>query len=181
MAARRAAAADGDRPSYTDLIVAATATALAAVPQVNAVYVDGGLRRHATADIGVAVDTPRGLLVPVLPGVDPGDVGLLHRRLRELVDRTTRGTLRAEDQSPAAVTVSNLGAYGVETGFPLVTEGQTALVFVGALVERPAIVNGGIVVQQQLGLAIAYDHRVVDGATAARFTAALKAALEAAA
>ncbi|TQS46136.1 2-oxo acid dehydrogenase subunit E2 [Cryptosporangium phraense] len=167
------------RATLTDLVISAVAAALGEVPQVNARYHDGGLEHYDLTNVGVAVATDRGLIVPTIAGVNPVDVTGIGRRLRELTDRAQHGTLRADDQAPAAVTVSNLGRYGVETGVPLVTEGQTALVFVGAVVERVAVVNGGIVVQPQMGIAIAYDHRVLDGLTAAKFTGALKARLEA--
>jgi pyruvate dehydrogenase E2 component (dihydrolipoamide acetyltransferase) len=82
--------------------------------------------------------------------------------------------------SGGTITVSNLGMYGIETGTPLVTAPQAATVFAGAIVDRPAAVDGSVALRPVLGLAVAFDHRVLDGVSAARFTSALRRALESA-
>lgn len=175
---REAAASTGNRVSLTDLLVAAVAGAAIEVPEANATFAGEEIILYADVNVSVAVATDRGLVVPVVreaQALRPAEIGA---RIRELAAQAKAGTLTGDDLSGGTITVSNLGMAGVETGFPLVNAPQAVIVFAGAVVERPAVVDGQIVVQPQLGLGIGYDHRVLDGATAARFTAALRTAIE---
>jgi len=161
-----------------DLCVAAAARALAAEPELNAVL-DGDERvLFAEVNVGIAVDTPRGLTVPVLRGADRLALEALSARVRELAHAARNGGLGPADFEGGSVTVSNLGAYGIRCGTPVLNAPEAVLVFVGAVEERVVARDGGIQVRPQMTLSVAYDHRVTDGARAARYTARLKDLLE---
>lgn len=165
--------------TFTDLVLDAVVAACAAVPQANASFADDHIDMHHDVDITLAMDTPAGLLVPVLRRAQELSLAGRSRARHELTERARTGTLTVDDMGLGTITVSNLGAYGVTTGVPLLVAPYAAIVFVGALEERVVVRGGGIAIRTMCGLGISYDHRVVDGATGARFTVALRAALEA--
>lgn len=178
---RRSQAAEQGTPvSLTALLIAAVAQAVEAVPEANASFRGEEIVLYSEVNVSVAVATSQGLTVPVLRGVQKLDLAGIAAGLRDLADRAVAGRLGPGDFSGGTITVSNLGMSGVETGFPLVNAPEAVIVFAGAVVERPAASGGQVVIRPELGLAIGYDHRVLDGATAARFTSALRGALEAA-
>jgi pyruvate dehydrogenase E2 component (dihydrolipoamide acetyltransferase) len=176
--ARKALAADGQRVSITDVVLAAAVSALKDNPRINAAYRDGELHIYDRINLGVAVDTPDGLIVPVIHGAHALDVFELSRRASELAERARAKKLRPTDLENATFTVSNLGAYGVETGTPVIFTPQLALMFVGAIRDEVVAVDGRPEVRPVMQIAIAYDHRGADGATASRFTTRVKELLE---
>lgn len=178
---RRAQAAERGAPvSLTALLIAAVARAVEAVPEANATFQGEQIVLYSDVNVSVAVATSQGLTVPVLHGVQKLDLAGIASGLRDLAGRADAGQLGPGDFADGTITVSNLGMFGVENGFPLVNAPQAAIVFAGAVTDQPAAVGGQVVVRPELGIAIGYDHRVLDGATAARFTSALRGALEAA-
>jgi uncharacterized OsmC-like protein len=136
------------------------------------------LVRHSSVDVGFAVETERGLYVPVIRRAEALSVEALAAEAARLSAAAREGALRAGDSGGASLTVSNLGMYGIRAGTPVISPGEPALVFVGAIEDRPVVLNGGLAIRPMLTLSVAYDHRIVDGAAAARFTASLKATLE---
>jgi pyruvate dehydrogenase E2 component (dihydrolipoamide acetyltransferase) len=106
-------------------------------------------------------------------------LGELARRRGEIAERARTGTLTIEDVEGGTITVSNLGMFGIESATPLVTLPQAVIVFVGAMIDEPVVRDGSIEVRPVIRLSAACDHRVLDGATAARFMTALKRNLEA--
>lgn len=176
---RAEAAAQGVRVNLTALLIAAVAKAVEQVPEANASFRGEEIVLFSDVNVSVAVDTERGLIVPVIRRAQELDVAEIGAATRELADRAAAGRLTEDDLTGGTITVSNLGMFGVETGFPLVNAPQAVIVFAGAVVDRPAVVDGEVGIRPELGLAIGFDHRVLDGATAARFTAALRAAIEA--
>lgn len=179
LAARKALNEKGTRLSVTDVILAATVHALRGNPRVNASYRDGEMIVYERVNLGVAVDTPDGLVVPVVHGADSLDPAGLSARIAELAERARNKQLRPADMEAATFTVSNLGAYGVENGTPVIFAPQAALMFVGAIRDEVLAIDGRAEVRPAMHLAIAYDHRGIDGATASRFTTKVKALLEA--
>lgn len=178
---RSARAADQGAPvSLTALLISAIARAVEAVPEANASFHGEQIVLYSDVNVSVAVATSQGLTIPVLHGVHKLDLAGIASGLRDLAGRADAGQLGPGDFVGGTITVSNLGMFGVENGFPLVNAPQAAIVFAGAVTDQPAAVNGQVVVRPELGIAIGYDHRVLDGATAARFTSALRGALEAA-
>jgi len=179
IAARQAMSDGGVKVGLTDLIHAATIRALKENPRINANYDNGEMLMFERVNLGVAVDTPEGLIVPVIHDADRLDVAALGARVAELAERARNKQLRPTDLEGATFTVSNLGAYGVENGTPVIFAPQVALMFVGAIRDEVLAVEGRAEVRPAMQIAIAYDHRGVDGAAASRFTTKVKAILEA--
>ena len=168
----------GVRVSFTDILITAVAGAAREVPEANAQFTPDAIRVMADVNVTVAVDTDAGLLVPVIAHADELDVAGVGERLRELTERARSRRLTSSDTAGGTITVSNLGAAGIETGIPLVAAPQATIVFAGAIIDSAVVVDGNVVVRPLMGLAIGYDHRVLDGSTAARFTSALRRRLE---
>ena len=162
-----------------DLFVAATARALCEHPALNAGYEGDALLLFDGVHIGVAVDTPRGLLVPVVRHADQLDLAALSTRIRELAQGARDGQLSPDLLEGGSATVSNLGAYGIRMGTPVLHSPEALLVFVGVVEDRVVVHDGAPAVRAETTLSIAYDHRVVDGARASEFTRRLRDLLEA--
>lgn len=165
---------EGTHVTYTDLLVGAVAATAAEVPEVNAQFGGSEVLRLAAINVSVATATDRGLIVPVVHGADQLGPAEISARTRDLSERAQHGALGATDLQQGTITLSNLGAYGVESGTPLINAPQAVIVFAGSITEQPVARNGQLLVRQTVQLCIAYDHRVADGATAARFTTALQ-------
>jgi pyruvate dehydrogenase E2 component (dihydrolipoamide acetyltransferase) len=174
----RAAGLDG--VTLTHVLLQAAAAALRAMPDVNRVWLDDGPRflRLAHCHVGLAIAADDNLIVASIP--EPDRLGLEELALttRRAVDEGRRGRLSAAFTAPAAMTLSNLGMFGVDRFEAIVDPDQTAILAVGRAVERPAVTADGIAAVPQLDLALTVDHRTVDGAAAARFLAAVCAELE---
>jgi pyruvate dehydrogenase E2 component (dihydrolipoamide acetyltransferase) len=174
----RAAALDG--VTLTHVLLQAAAAALRAMPDVNRVWLDDGPRflRLAHCHVGLAIAADDNLIVATIP--EPDRLGLEELALttRRAVDEGRRGRLSAVFTAPAAMTLSNLGMFGVDRFEAIVDPDQTAILAVGRAVERPAVTADGIAAVPQLDLALTVDHRTVDGAAAAWFLAAVCAELE---
>ncbi len=179
IAARKSINESGAKVGITDLILAATVQALKENPRINANYENGEMLIFDRVNLGVAVDTPEGLIVPVIHDADRLDLRGLSARVTDLAERARNRQLRPTDLEGATFTVSNLGAYGVENGTPVIFAPQVALMFVGSIHDEVLAVDGHIVMRPAMHISIAYDHRGIDGAIASRFTAKVKAILEA--
>lgn len=175
---RRAESAEGAAPSYTDLLIEAMVGAVGEEPLANASFSGEEISVYRDVNVSVAVATEAGLLVPVVRRAQELSLDELAAATRGVAEKAREGRLAAEDVEGGTITLSNLGMLGVEAGTPLVTAPQATVVFAGAIVEKPMAVGGRVEVRPALTLSIGYDHRVLDGATAARFTAALKRRLE---
>jgi pyruvate/2-oxoglutarate dehydrogenase complex dihydrolipoamide acyltransferase (E2) component len=165
--------------SYTDLILETIVRSIEEVREVNASFAGDTIVLYEDINISVAIATEEGLLVPVIHQAQKLSLGDLALRLREISQRARAGSLTPADFEGGTITVSNLGMSGVETGTPLVTRPQAAIVFIGAILNRPVAVGDSLEVRPTFYVSIGYDHRVVDGATAAKFTGTLKRKLEA--
>jgi pyruvate/2-oxoglutarate dehydrogenase complex dihydrolipoamide acyltransferase (E2) component/uncharacterized OsmC-like protein len=164
--------------TLNDLILSAAAQTLLGLPELNGTVEGDTLLLYEGVDIGFAVDTPRGLLVPVIRRAHTLSVKELATESQRLIDAARAGRLAPENVGNASVTVSNLGMFGIRFGMPVINLNEPILVFVGAVEERPVVVNGQVTVRPQMTLSIGYDHRVTDGVGAARFTQGLKEKLE---
>ncbi len=169
-----------EAPALTlnDLILHTAACVLATQPDLNASVEDDTLIYHGGVDIGLAVDSPRGLLVPVIRRADKRSVVELVAESQRLIRAARSGKLGLDDMGNASLTVSNLGMYGIRFGTPVINLGEPILIFVGAVEDRPVAVDGQVIIRPMLTLSIAYDHRVADGVAAARFTQSVKQTLE---
>jgi pyruvate dehydrogenase E2 component (dihydrolipoyllysine-residue acetyltransferase) len=175
---RRALSAGGAKTTITDLILVAVVQALLENPGVNASYRDGEVLIYDRINLGIAVDTPGGLVVPVIHDAQALDLGAISARAAELAAKARAKKLLPQDLEDCTFTVSNLGAYGIENGTPVIFAPQAALMFVGAIRDDVLAINGKPEVRPAMQIAIAYDHRGIDGAKAARFTIRVKQLLE---
>jgi pyruvate dehydrogenase E2 component (dihydrolipoamide acetyltransferase) len=175
-----ARAAGRDGVTLTHVLLQALAAALRAAPPVNRVWLDDGpsFRQLAHCHVGLAIAADDNLIVATIP--EPDRLGLEELALttRRATDDGRRGRLAAAFTAPAAVTLSNLGMFGVDRFEAIVDPDQTAILAVGRVVERPAVTADGIAAVPQLDLTLTVDHRTVDGAAAARFLTAVCAELE---
>jgi len=169
-----------EAPALTlnDLILHTAACVLATQPDLNATVEDDTLVLHAGVDVGLAVDSPRGLVVPVIRQADKRSVVELVAESQRLIGAARSGKLGLDDMGNASLTVSNLGMYGIQFGTPVINLGEPLLIFVGAVEDRPVAVDGHVVIRPMLTLSIAYDHRVADGVAAAGFSQSVKQTLE---
>jgi pyruvate dehydrogenase E2 component (dihydrolipoamide acetyltransferase) len=180
LAARKSLVEAGTKVGITDLILISTVQALKENPRINANYDNGEMLIFDRVNLGVAVDTPEGLVVPVIHDAGRLEIQALGARVAELAERARNRQLRPTDLEGATFTVSNLGAYGVENGTPVIFAPQVALMFVGAIRDEVIAIDGRPEVRPTMQISIAYDHRGIDGAMASRFTTRVKAILEAA-
>ncbi|MBC7224481.1 MAG: 2-oxo acid dehydrogenase subunit E2, partial [Anaerolineae bacterium] len=155
--------------SYNAILVKVAATALSEFPYMNASLAEGAVRRHRAIHIGVAVDTERGLLVPVVRNPDRKSVAQIEQELRTLAERARAGESTLDDLSGGTFTITNLGALGVDVFTPILNYPEVAILGVGRIVPKPVVHEGGIYIRDRLTLNLTFDHRVVDGAPAARF------------
>lgn len=165
--------------SVTDFLVFAAAQALREVPAANAAWVDGAIRAFGDIDIAVAVNTPKGLVTPVIRRCQGKSLGSVSRELRALASRAREGVLAPNEYSGGTFTISNLGMYAVTSITPIVNPPQCAILGVGAIETRPVVSpQGTIAIGQVMQCTLAADHRVIDGATGAEWLTALKRWLE---
>jgi len=176
---------EGVKLSFLPFFAKAAVEALRAYPVVNAsIDVDAGtVTYHPSENLGVAVDTERGLLVPVIR--DAGDLSIagLAKRIADVAERTRTNKVTPDELSGGTFTLTNTGSRGALFDTPIINQPQVAILGVGAVVKRPVVVPdalGGdsIAVRSMVYLALSYDHRLVDGADAARYLSAMKARLE---
>ena len=169
-----------EAPAITlnDVLLHTAARVLTGLPDLNGTIQNDELVLYDGVDIGFAVDSPRGLLVPVIRRADSLFIAQLVAESQRLIEAGRAGQLGPDDMGNASLTVSNLGMFGIQAGTPVINLGESILVFVGAVEDRPVVVDGQIVVRPMMTLSIAYDHRVADGVAASRFSQGLKQALE---
>ena len=171
-------AAEAQRVSVNDLVVKACALALQRHPKFNAEHRDNGLVVHAeiNIDIGIAMDD--GLIAPALLDCAHRTLGQIAEASKDLVNRAKGGHLRAEEYSAGTFTITNLGAYGVETLIGIINPPQAAILGVGSVMAQPVIRDGLVVARQVMKVALSADHRVTDGAEGARFIKEIQGVLE---
>jgi pyruvate dehydrogenase E2 component (dihydrolipoamide acetyltransferase) len=167
--------------SVNDLVVKAVAEALARHPEVNAAWGADAIVRRGSVDVGVAVALDDGLVTPVVRAADRKDVFAVAAELRDLATRARERRLRPEEYQGGSFTVSNLGMFGIEHFFAVINPPEAAILAVGAVMKVPWVEEGSraLVAMDRVRLGLSCDHRVVDGATGARYLQTLKAILEA--
>jgi pyruvate dehydrogenase E2 component (dihydrolipoamide acetyltransferase) len=169
---------EGVRPTYSDILTKVCALALLRHRAVNAHFADGETRLFPTANIGIAVAIPDGLIVPVIPSCEAKTVAEIAHARADVVERARAGKLQNADLENGTFTISNLGMYGVERFIAVLNPPQAAILAVGAIEERAVVAEGEVVAQPRMELTLSCDHRAVDGATASQFLADVKAFLE---
>ena len=165
--------------TFTDVIVRACAVTLLKHPGVNASFAGDAIRRHRAAHIGIAVAVEDGLITPVLRDCDRKSLFQIATEGRDLVERTRARKLRQHELSGATFSVSNLGMFPVDEFVAIINPPEAAILAVGAIVDKPVVLDGQLAVGKRMRVTLSADHRVIDGAMGAQFLADLKATLEA--
>ena len=173
-----AAAGDDLKVSVNDLLVRACSVALRDSPAVNVSWAGDRILRHLHVNIGIAVATDGGLIVPVIRDADRKSVTEIAREARGLIDKARAGRLTTEEFTGGTFTISNLGMYGIEHFTAIINPPEAALLAVGAARAEPVVSDGEVVVRQVMNLTLAIDHRPLDGASGAQFLQKLAAILE---
>jgi len=176
-------AREGVNLTFLPFFVLAAIEGLKAYPKINGVLEGNQITYHGQENVGIAVDTERGLLVPVIR--DAGDLNLagISRKIVDLAGRTRENKVTPDELSGATFTVTNTGSGGAIIDTPIVPGGTSAILGTGAIVKRPVVISDGdggevIAIRSMCYLSLSYDHRLVDGADASRYLSALKARLE---
>jgi pyruvate dehydrogenase E2 component (dihydrolipoamide acetyltransferase) len=164
--------------SYTDILVKAVAEALKEHSFVNSSLEGEKIKVYEDINVGVAVATEKGLVVPVVHNADKLSLKDISSAVKALVDKAKEGKLAKEDLTGGTFTVTNLGMYGVDFFIPIINPPETAILGVGRVAEKPVVADKAVVVKHVMNLSLAYDHRVVDGAPAAQFLRRVKQLLE---
>lgn len=155
--------------SYNALLVAMAARALREQPHMNACLIDSEIITYAEINIALAVDTERGLLVPVIRRADQLSILEIQQLGDELIQRAQEGKSMPDDLSGGTFTITNLGMYGIDAFTPIINQPQAAILGVGRIVNKPVGLNGELVLRDRLTLSLSFDHRIIDGGPAARF------------
>lgn len=175
------AEAQGVKLTYLPFIVKAVTLALREYPKLNASFDEAGqaVVLKGEYNIGIAVDTPDGLLVPVVKGADKLGIIPLAQRMNELIDAARARTVALEDLQQGTFTITNYGAVGVGSGIPVIRPPEAAILGIGAIRKQPVVrEDDTIVIRHLMPLTVSFDHRFVDGATAGRFLAKVKEYLQ---
>jgi 2-oxoglutarate dehydrogenase E2 component (dihydrolipoamide succinyltransferase) len=168
----------GVRLGFMSFFVKAAVAALKRYPVVNASIDGNDIVYHGYFDIGIAVGSPRGLVVPILRDSDQMSFAAIEKKIAEFGKRAQDGKLGIEELSGGTFSISNGGVFGSMLSTPIINPPQSAILGVHATKERPVVENGQIVVRPMNYLALSYDHRIVDGREAVLFLVAIKDALE---
>lgn len=168
----------GFAPGYNDILAKMVATALRKFPYMNARLTSDAVEHLAHVNIGMAVDTERGLLVPVIRDVDKKSLREFGTEFRALVEQARQGRVSPDDLKGGTFTITNLGMYDVLAFTPIINLPEAAILGVGKITPQAVVREGQVVVRQMMVLSLAFDHRLVDGAPAARFLQYLKDLIE---
>jgi pyruvate dehydrogenase E2 component (dihydrolipoamide acetyltransferase) len=167
-----------EKITHTDLLVVICAAALVEHPRVNATWQDGGVRRHESVNVGIAVATDDALIVPVVHDAARLELRAVADARLDLVARARTRKLRPDDVSGGTFTISNLGMFGVDAFQAIVNTPQAAILAVGRILDRIVALDGEPAVRPTMTMSLSFDHRVVDGAEGARFLDTLAALVE---
>jgi 2-oxoglutarate dehydrogenase E2 component (dihydrolipoamide succinyltransferase) len=178
-------AREGVKLSFLPFFALATVESLKVHPKLNAVIdtASGQVTYHDAEHLGIAVDTERGLMVPVIRNAGDLNIGGLARKIADLAERTRAGQVSPDDLAGGTFTLTNTGSRGALFDTPIINQPQVGILGTGTVVKRAVVVEDPtlgevITVRSMVYLALTYDHRLVDGADAARFLVTMKARLE---
>jgi pyruvate dehydrogenase E2 component (dihydrolipoamide acetyltransferase) len=164
--------------SLNDMVVKASAKALVKYPDVNSVFQNDKVVTSAASNVGIAVALDDGLIVPVVKNADTLPLRAVAVAAKELIQKARGKKLQPSEYSGGSFTVSNLGGFDVENFIAIIDPSQGAILAVSTIVKKPVVVNDQIVIRQRMNLTLSGDHRVIDGATGARFAQEVKRLLQ---
>lgn len=170
--------AGAEAPSYNDLLIKISAVALADHPRMNARIEGDEIVTEAAAHVGLAVDTDRGLLVMVVRDAGARTVRQISTETRRLVAKARDGKASVDDLRGSTFSITNLGVYDIDAFTPIINAPECAILGVGRIVAKPVIVGKRVRTRQRVALSLTFDHRLVDGAPAARFLQRIKQLIE---
>jgi 2-oxoglutarate dehydrogenase E2 component (dihydrolipoamide succinyltransferase) len=168
----------GVKLGFMSFFVKASIEALKKFPIVNATVDGTDIVYHEYYDIGVAVSTDRGLMVPVIRDADAKSFGDIEKEIGVYAAKAREGTIAIEDLTGGTFTITNGGVFGSLMSTPIVNAPQSAILGMHKIQERPMVVNGQIVIRPMMYLAVTYDHRIIDGREAVQFLVTVKEGLE---
>jgi pyruvate dehydrogenase E2 component (dihydrolipoamide acetyltransferase) len=168
----------GEKISINDFILKATAAALERHPEANAQWLGDGIRRHYRVHLGVAVAVEDGLITPVVRDANRKGLAQISREVRELAARGKEKRLQPEEYTGSTFSVSNLGMFGIHEFTGVINPPEAGILALGGIEEAPVVEAGEVVVKPLMKVTMSCDHRVIDGATGARFLQTLKEMLE---
>jgi len=163
---------------FMSFFVKASVEALKRFPEVNASIEGTDIIYHGYHDIGIAVSSPRGLVVPILRDADRLDMAAIESRIKEYSDKAQAGTLALADITGGTFTITNGGIFGSLVSTPILNPPQSAILGMHKIQDRPIAENGTVVIRPMMYLALSYDHRLVDGREAVRFLVTVKEMIE---
>jgi pyruvate dehydrogenase E2 component (dihydrolipoamide acetyltransferase) len=169
---------EGVKVSVNDLVIKAVAVALTRHPFVNASWTGEAIRQFDHVHIGVAVAVDEGLITPVIRHADTKAVSEIAREVRELAGRAREKKLKPEEYTGSTFSLSNLGMFGIEEFTAVINPPEAAILAVGAVMDKPVVVDGDLEIRPRMRITLSCDHRVVDGATGAQFLQTLASYLE---
>jgi len=164
--------------SYTDMLAKAAAAALREHPLLNSTLEDAQIKVFEDINVGVAVATEKGLVVPVIHKADEKTLTEIATITKELVEKAKQGKLSKKELTGGTFTVTNLGMYGVDVFIPIINPPEAAILGAGRVTEKPVFVNKEVKTKPVMQLSLSFDHRIVDGAPAAQFLQKVKQLLE---
>lgn len=164
--------------SHTAILVKSVAQALTEHPLINSTLSGDQIKVFGEVNVGVAVATEKGLVVPVVRNADKTPLEEVSSTLGELIQKARQGKLAKEDMSGGTFTITNLGMFGVDTFTPIINPPEAAILGVGRVIEKPVVVDGEMRIRPMAYLSLSFDHRVVDGAPAAQFLQRVRELLE---
>jgi pyruvate dehydrogenase E2 component (dihydrolipoamide acetyltransferase) len=169
---------DEFKVSVNDIVMKAVATALTLHPEVNAHWLGDRMRQFNRVHLGMAVAVEDGLITPVLFDADRKRMSEISREARELAKRARERRLKPDEYTGATFTVSNLGMFGIEHFTAIINPPEAGILAIGTVEPKPVYVKGDLVPRQRMRVTMSCDHRVIDGATGARFLQTLRRMLE---
>jgi pyruvate dehydrogenase E2 component (dihydrolipoamide acetyltransferase) len=169
---------EGIKVSFNDILIKILSQALQEFPMVNASFREEYIRQHREINIGVAVAVDEGLVVPVLKNADEKTISQISREVAELAGKARNKRLLPDEYLDGTFTITNLGMFGVESFHAIINPPESGILAVSAVIPKVVVLDGEIVVRPCLKLSLSVDHRLVDGAVAARFLARIKELVE---
>jgi len=164
--------------SINDFALRAAALALRQVPDANVSWGERSMRRHDVVDVALAVDTPQGVVTPIVRDADKKNMGTLSAETRSLISRAKSAQLKPEEYLGGSITISNLGMFGVEEFSAIINPPHAAIFAIGAAQQRPIVLDGQLVIATVMTCTLSVDHRAIDGGVAARLLSAFKSIVE---
>jgi pyruvate dehydrogenase E2 component (dihydrolipoamide acetyltransferase) len=169
----------GTKVSFNDFIMKAIAVGFGEIPAMNASWAGEDIALHSSVDVALAVSLDEGLITPVIRGIERLDLEGIAAQSSSLIDKARGKRLAPFEYEGGTITVSNLGMYGIVNFIPIINPGQASILGVGQIADKVVAIDGGIGVRKMMGVTLSIDHRIANGADAAAFLQAVKAALEA--